>query len=74
MFFIPDLIQKKKQGLKLSKEEIQFIIDGYVNGRFLIIRFQLFLWPSTLKEWMKMRRQNLQCQWLIPEDGRFITN
>ncbi|WP_296970980.1 pyrimidine-nucleoside phosphorylase [Tepidanaerobacter sp. EBM-38] len=32
MFFVPDIIEKKKRGLKLSKDEIQFIIDGYVGG------------------------------------------
>jgi pyrimidine-nucleoside phosphorylase len=32
MFYVPDIIEKKKRGLKLSKGEIQFIIDGYVNG------------------------------------------
>lgn len=32
MFFVPDIIEKKKRGLKLSRDEIQFIIDGYVNG------------------------------------------
>lgn len=32
MFFVPDIIEKKKHGLKLSKDEIQFIIDGYVGG------------------------------------------
>ena len=31
MFYVPDIIEKKKRGLKLSKDEIQFIIDGYVN-------------------------------------------
>nr|WP_303873878.1 pyrimidine-nucleoside phosphorylase [Tepidanaerobacter acetatoxydans] len=32
LFFVPDIIEKKKRGLKLSKDEIQFIIDGYVGG------------------------------------------
>ncbi|HHV83485.1 MAG TPA: pyrimidine-nucleoside phosphorylase [Tepidanaerobacter syntrophicus] len=32
VFFMTDIIEKKKRGLKLSKEEIQFVIDGYVNG------------------------------------------
>ncbi|HHV19874.1 MAG TPA: pyrimidine-nucleoside phosphorylase [Thermoanaerobacterales bacterium] len=32
MFFVPDIIEKEKRGLKLSKDEIQFIIDGYVKG------------------------------------------
>lgn len=32
MFFVPEIIEKKKRGFKLSKDEIQFIIDGYVNG------------------------------------------
>ena len=31
MFYVPDIIEEKKRGLKLSKDEIQFIIDGYVN-------------------------------------------
>ncbi len=32
MFFVPEIIQKKKMGKRLSKEEIRFIIDGYTGG------------------------------------------
>lgn len=32
MFFVPEIIEKKKRGLKLSKEEIEFIVNGYVDG------------------------------------------
>lgn len=32
MFYVPGIIEKKKRGLKLSKDEIQFIIEGYVSG------------------------------------------
>ena len=32
MFFVPEIIEKKKRGLKLSKEEIDFIVNGYVEG------------------------------------------
>ncbi|HHY43107.1 MAG TPA: pyrimidine-nucleoside phosphorylase [Thermoanaerobacterales bacterium] len=33
MFFVPEIIEKKKRGLKLSKEEIEFIVNGYVAGK-----------------------------------------
>ena len=29
---ITDIIEKKKNGLKLTKEEIEFFINGYVDG------------------------------------------
>lgn len=32
MFFVPEIIDKKKRGEKLSKEEIDFVIKGYVEG------------------------------------------
>jgi pyrimidine-nucleoside phosphorylase len=32
MFFMPEIIQKKKMGKRLSKEEIRFIIGGYTGG------------------------------------------
>ena len=32
MFFVPEIIEKKKRGLKLSREEIEFIVNGYVKG------------------------------------------
>lgn len=32
MYFMPDLIEKKKRGLNLSKDEIDFIIEGYTGG------------------------------------------
>lgn len=31
MFFVPEIIDKKKRGEKLSKEEMDFIIKGYVK-------------------------------------------
>ncbi len=33
-----DLIQKKKNGETLTKEEIDFMITDYVAGKFRIIR------------------------------------
>ncbi|WP_422444770.1 pyrimidine-nucleoside phosphorylase [Thermoanaerobacterium sp. DL9XJH110] len=32
MLFMPDIIEKKKRGHKLSQEEIQFVVSGYVKG------------------------------------------
>ncbi|SHM81922.1 thymidine phosphorylase [Caldanaerovirga acetigignens] len=32
MFFVPELIEKKRNGGKLSKDEIRFMIEGYVKG------------------------------------------
>jgi len=39
MFFVPEIIEKKKRGLKLSKEEIEFIVNGYVDGSIPITRY-----------------------------------
>lgn len=33
-----DLIQKKRDGLELTDEEIHFIIDGYTKDIILIIK------------------------------------
>ena len=64
VFFMTDIIEKKKRGLKLSKEEIQFVIDGYVNGGIPDYQIWLCLWQFILKEWTKMRQQILLWLWL----------
>ena len=38
-----DLIQKKKEGLELSKEEIDFIINGYTKGEIPDYQMSAFL-------------------------------
>ena len=42
-----DIIDKKRLGFELTKEEIHFIIDGYVKGEIpdyqLVLHFQAFL-------------------------------
>jgi len=32
MFYVPEIIEKKKRGLRLSQDEIRFIVNGYVQG------------------------------------------
>lgn len=32
MFYVPEIIDRKKRGLKLSQAEIKFIVDNYVKG------------------------------------------
>jgi len=43
MFFVPDIIEKKKRGMKLSKEEIEFLIKGYVDGEIPDYQIAAFL-------------------------------
>lgn len=33
IFFVPELIAKKRNGQKLSREEIYYLVDGYVAGQ-----------------------------------------
>lgn len=44
-----DLIQKKKEGGKLSKEEISFIVDGYTNGVIPDYQMSAFLMSVYFK-------------------------
>ena len=37
-----DIIEKKRNGDELTTEEIQFFIQGYTNGSFLIIKLVHF--------------------------------
>ncbi|MEG0367570.1 MAG: pyrimidine-nucleoside phosphorylase, partial [Coprobacillus sp.] len=41
-----DLIEKKKDGLELSDEEIHFIIDGYTKGS--IPDYQMSAWMMAV--------------------------
>ncbi|MGB9812965.1 MAG: pyrimidine-nucleoside phosphorylase [Thermovenabulum sp.] len=43
MFFVSDIIEKKKRGIKLSKEEIEFLIKGYVAGEIPDYQIAAFL-------------------------------
>ena len=44
-----DLITKKKQGEALSKEEINFIIEGFTNGNIPDYQMSAFLMAVCLK-------------------------
>ena len=45
-----DLIMKKKEGEVLTKEEINFIVDGYTNGSIPDYQMSAFLMAVCLKE------------------------
>ena len=45
-----DLIEKKRNGHELNKAEIDFIIEGYTKGDFLIINYRHLRWRFTFKE------------------------
>ena len=38
-----DLIEKKKQGFVLSKEEIEYVVEGYTNGDISDYQMSAFL-------------------------------
>ncbi|MDN5331792.1 MAG: pyrimidine-nucleoside phosphorylase [Tepidanaerobacteraceae bacterium] len=43
MFFVPELIEKKRNGGKLSKEEIRYLVGGYVKGEIPDYQMAAFL-------------------------------
>lgn len=43
MFFVPELIEKKRNGGKLSKDEIRYLVEGYVNGEIPDYQMAAFL-------------------------------
>ncbi|MGB9840494.1 pyrimidine-nucleoside phosphorylase [Thermovenabulum sp.] len=43
MIFVPEIIEKKKRGKKLSREEIEFLIKGYVEGEIPDYQIAAFL-------------------------------
>ena len=49
-----DIIEKKRDGGKLTKEEIEFFVNGY-GGIYLIIRLLPFLWQYISDIWIMMR-------------------
>ena len=46
---VVDIITKKRDGFKLSKEEIEFIIDGYVKGNIPDYQVSAFLMAVYFK-------------------------
>ena len=49
-----DIIEKKRDGGKLTKEEIEFFVNGYVRGG--IPDYLLpFLWQYISEIWIMMR-------------------
>lgn len=47
-----DIIYKKRQGYSLSREEIEFLINGYSSGK--IPDYQISAWAMAVffQEWM----------------------
>ncbi|TYP56108.1 pyrimidine-nucleoside phosphorylase [Thermosediminibacter litoriperuensis] len=43
MFFVPEIIEKKRNGGKLSGEEIRYLIEGYVRGEIPDYQVSAFL-------------------------------
>ncbi|MCG0275172.1 MAG: pyrimidine-nucleoside phosphorylase [Thermosediminibacteraceae bacterium] len=43
MFFVPELIEKKRNGGKLSKDEIRYLVEGYVKGEIPDYQMAAFL-------------------------------
>ena len=42
-----DLIEKKRDGLALTDEEIRFVIDGFTNGSIPDYRCPRLRWPCS---------------------------
>ena len=45
-----DIIEAKRDGAVLSRAQIDFMVQGYVDGRFPIIRWLLFVWRFISEE------------------------
>ena len=46
-----DIIQKKRDGFELTKEEIQWLIDGYVAGTVPYYQMSSFAMAISLVFW-----------------------
>ena len=75
---IIDLIEKKKQKQSLNQEEIEYFVNGYLNGEIeklremiqrgdfgKILTALLCLWRYILLEWILMKRRILRKRWWI---------
>lgn len=56
---VVDIIEKKKKGLELSKEEIDFVISGYVDGSIPDYQMSAFLMAVYFKSMTKDETANL---------------
>lgn len=56
---VVDIIEKKKKGLELSKEEIDFVISGYVEGSIPDYQMSAFLMAVYFKGMTKDETANL---------------
>lgn len=56
---VVDIIEKKKKGLELSKEEIDFVISGYVEGSIPDYQMSAFLMAVYFKSMTKDETANL---------------
>ena len=58
-----DIIEKKRDGGKLTKEEIEFFVTDMLMERFLIIRLLHFLWLYISDIWIMMKLLILLLRW-----------
>lgn len=56
-----DIIEKKQQGLSLSKEEIEFFVDGYTKGEIPDYQASAFLMAIYFKGMDKFETATLAC-------------
>ena len=50
-----DIIEKKRDGGKLTKEEIEFFVNGYVRGDIPDYQASALLWQYISEIWIMMR-------------------
>lgn len=52
-----EIIEKKKNGIQLNKQEIDFMVQGYTKGIIPDYQMAAFLMSIFFKEWTRMKLQ-----------------